>query len=461
MPDLPFTSAVGSVPPVIADGGRTGPVAPPATPEGALVAAVFEAWRRERVDFLVLRNYEQLPEHTTNDIDVLVRPRDRRRAERLLLAAAHAQGFRLHNRAEFATLALYLSEKNSTVQVHFDLFTELTWRGFRFLDCSGFFARKVSRGLFYVPHPGDEAAVNLLAYTIYSGEVKEKYREQIAAGFAMEGRHAQELLAQSYGKRHARRLAQAAVRKNWAAIERRVWRLRGRLIFRHFNRHPLWTAWSALRTLWRLGKRWCRPPGLFVVLCGPDGCGKSTAGPSVMEKLRTTFSPAKSARFHWKPRLFNAGRSDQTPATRPHGRPPRSKAASLIYFCFHSLEFALGSWLVLPPILFRGGLVVIDRYYYDFFVDPLRYRLQVPQWLVWCAGFLVRKPDLVFLLDAPPGVLRQRKEEVAPEETARQREEFLRLVRQLPNGVVINAAHPPDHVAGEIAGCILEHLARR
>src|SRR5437867_12907738 len=111
-----------------------------------LITAVFRGWQAAEINFLVLRNYENLPHSTTNDIDVLVSPAQLRRAEQLLLAAAQDAGFRLHNRADFATLALYFCSQNSTVEVHFDLFTALKWRGFDFLGCQEFFKRKLERG---------------------------------------------------------------------------------------------------------------------------------------------------------------------------------------------------------------------------------------------------------------------------------------------------------------------------
>src|SRR5258708_3163225 len=148
-----------------------------------LVVGVSGAWQRAKIDFLVLRNYENLPEFTTNDIDVLVEPNQLRKAEQTLLAAASEAGFRLHNRAEFATLALYLSDPDSLAQAHFDLFTALKWRGFDFLDCRGFLRRRIQRDLFAIPHPADEAAANLLATMIFTGKVKEKYKPSIAAGF--------------------------------------------------------------------------------------------------------------------------------------------------------------------------------------------------------------------------------------------------------------------------------------
>ena len=105
------------------------------TPEiSQFVTAVFCAWQQAHINFLILRNYESLPHFTTNDIDVLVQPEQLGRAERALLQAAALTGFRLHNRVQFATLALYLSSPQSNAQAHFDLFTSLKWRGFDFLD---------------------------------------------------------------------------------------------------------------------------------------------------------------------------------------------------------------------------------------------------------------------------------------------------------------------------------------
>ena len=90
---------------------------------------------------------------------------------------------------------------------------------------------------------------------------------------------------------------------------------------------------------------------------------------------------------------------------------------------------------------FRGGLVLIDRFYYDFFVDQRRYRLRVPQSIVRLGHFFLKKPDLVVLLDAPAEVLQSRKQEVPLAETERQRTAYRALVRGLRNGRV-DGCHP-------------------
>jgi thymidylate kinase len=427
-----------------------------------LVTAVFRAWKQAGIEFLILRNYDGLPDFTTNDIDVLMAPGQVRRAEATLLGAAQEAGFRLHNRAEYATLALYLSSKQSNAQAHFDLFTALKWHGFDFLGCEGFLGRRVRRGWFAIPHPADEAATNLLASLIYTGKVKEKYKPSIAAGFSTEPALATELLADSFGRAHAELLVTSGAQEKWAAIEAATGVLRRALVFRQLTRCPWRTIKSLLTDALRLARRFLRPPGLTLVLCGADGSGKSTAARVVEDGLSGSFSPQKGRHFHWKPPLFSTKRrSARGPASDPHGEAPRNPAASLCYFGFHWLEFFLGSHLRLRPITFRGGLVLIDRYYYDFFVDQRRYRLRVPQSIVRLGYVFVKKPDLVLLLDAPAEVLQGRKREVALAETERQCQAYRTLVRSLPNGRVIDATQPKEKVGADISRVILDFAAER
>ena len=185
-------------------------------------------------------------------------------------------------------------------------------------------------------------------------------------------------------------------------------------------------------------------------------------GESVTTALTCSFPPEKGRRFHWKPPVFSGSRqAARGPATDPHGKPPRNPVVSLVYFAAHWIEFFLGSHLRIRKLTFKGGLVLIDRYYYDFLVDQRRYRLQVPNWLVRLGLFFLKKPDLVLLLDASPEVLQSRKQEVELAETRRQREAYLNMVKTLPNGHVINAAQSPDAVARDIKKVILQFMAER
>ena len=212
----------------------------------------------------------------------------------------------------------------------------------------------------------------------------------------------------------------------------------------------------------RIVRRYFNPPGLCIVLCGADGSGKSTIGNALVSELSGTFNPVKGRQFHWKPPVFSGSRqAARAPVTDPHRTPPRNAFLSLIYFIVHWLEFFLGSYLRIRPVTSRGGLVLIDRYYYDFLVDQQRYRLRVPQWLVRLGLLFLKKPDLVLLLDAPAEVLHSRKQEVDLAEIRRQREAYLNMVKSLPNGHVVKAAQSVEDVVKDIKKLILQFMAER
>jgi hypothetical protein len=424
------------------------------------ITAAFDAWQRAGIPFVVLRNYEKLPQATTNDIDVLVEPGQRRHAEQVLIRTAGECGYRLHLRAEYAPLALYFSVAKFQSQIHFDLFGGFGWRGIPYLDYQPFMQSKVPRETFFVPHPAHESACSLFSSLVYTGKLKSKYQASISANFAAHPKTTRILLAKHYGLNLAAQIVDAAIAGRWTEIESLTGTVRAAVVRRRFASCPLRALKEAVSDVKRLVHRFFHSPGRAVVLCGPDGCGKSTVGPALVDGLARTFSPDKGAQFHWKPAVFSAQRqATRGPATDPHSRPPRNALVSVLSFAFHWLEFFLGWHLRVRPKLFRGGLVLIDRWYYDFFVDQRRYRLRVPKFLVRLGLTLLPKPDLVFLLDAPPEVLRQRKQEVPEAETRRQREAYLNLVQTLPNGIVIDASQPPERVAGDICHKVLERMA--
>jgi thymidylate kinase len=427
-----------------------------------LVTAVFVAWREAGVAFLVLRNYEHLPQDVGNDIDVLVRPMQLHLAERVMVRAARETGFHLHNRAEFSPVSYFFHHPDTQKQIQIDLFFSQQWRGFDLLPANAVLDRRTNRGLFSIPHPVHEAVADLLTRLMFHGYVKENYKEFIAQTAQAEEGKMEAALAEIFGKTIAGRVMRAIATGRWGDVEACYGPMRRQLIWRRVTRHPWRTLRAMLRDQRRFLKRWLRPPGLTVALIGPDGCGKSSVADRFAERMLHTFRPDKSVRVHWKPAVFfKARRAARPPTTNPHGTPPRNALSSLVFLGYHWTEYVLGGWLHFLPVRFRNGMVLVDRYYYDFAVDPRRYRLRVAPGLVRFLFRFVPQPDLVFLLDAPTELLQARKAEVPPAETQRQREAYGELIAQLPNGHRINAAQPLDQVVAEITGHTLKFLRER
>jgi hypothetical protein len=210
-------------------------------------------------------------------------------------------------------------------------------------------------------------------------------------------------------------------------------------------------------------RRITHPTGLFILVVGPDGSGKSTLARSLPELCGGAFR--RALRYHWRPqflpppsRLLGTGKPD--PA-QPHGRPSHGRATSLVLLGYYWLDMALGGWLRVWPFRMRTGLFVNERGWWDIAVDPRRYRLTIPPWLIRALGALLPRPDLTLILDSSPKVLLERKSETGEDELQRQ----LSAWRDgLPHGirsVSLDASRPLGQVEQDARDAVLGLLEAR
>lgn len=200
-------------------------------------------------------------------------------------------------------------------------------------------------------------------------------------------------------------------------------------------------------------------PGLWVVVFGPDGAGKSAAIQWLTQELSPYFNGVE--RFHFRP-MFTRRWQDSPPVVDPHGKPRRGFPFSSLKLLYWFADYWYGYAAVVRPALLNSTLVLFDRYYHDVLVDPERYRL--PASTLWFAKLLARfipAPDLHILLDVPAEILQQRKPEVTCEESHRQRMAYREMFQSMPNAFIIDAARPLDEVAEQMKSEILDALANR
>lgn len=191
---------------------------------------------------------------------------------------------------------------------------------------------------------------------------------------------------------------------------------------------------SFVRSRVRGMRRWIRPKGVFLVVLGPDGVGKTTCIRYLINNTQSIFRGHDV--FHWRPMLLWRRRSSGR-VTDPHGQSPHSAWWSIARVFSHTLDYWLGYWLKIRPLLARSHLVIFDRYFYDLKIDPRRYRYAGPQWLLSVLNPLVPKPDVVLFLDAPEEVILSRKQEVQPIEVRRQRQSYRQLAGATANAELI------------------------
>ncbi len=165
-------------------------------------------------------------------------------------------------------------------------------------------------------------------------------------------------------------------------------------------------------------KSFIRPHGVFVVLLGPDGCGKSTLNECIEEASEGVFSQVW--RFHWRPGLLpklssnnssTKNEDDQIPLAPPTESSYRGMI-SIIRYLYYWVDFILGYWLIIYPKKVTNTLIVGERYAIDNAVNPERYGFDIPQRLMSLTTWLIPSPDLIIRLEGDAQAIHDRKPEL-------------------------------------------------
>ena len=213
------------------------------------------------------------------------------------------------------------------------------------------------------------------------------------------------------------------------------------------------TAWSR-----SLGA-WLRPNGLFCVVLGPDGVGKSTTIDRLQRELQTLFGPCTKQR--WRPGLIRKIKPDTT-NRMPHAKSMRGGATSSMNVVGLAMDFSIGYALWAYPKMARSETIVFDRYFHDLLIDSKRYRYAGPAWLPrLLARFIPPRDALFIILDAADEVILSRKQELPADELKRQRTAYRAFAAQAKHSVIISTEKPVKDIVTEIVDEILKHLASK
>jgi thymidylate kinase len=201
------------------------------------------------------------------------------------------------------------------------------------------------------------------------------------------------------------------------------------------------------------------PCGLCIVMMGPDGVGKSTMRAQLLRQLGPHFRNTRS--YHFRPRVI--GRiGPGRPIQQPHSMKARGKTASVLYLLVIFLDYWLGYALHLRSLLAHSSLIILDRYFQDILIDPIRYRYGGPMWLARGLRWLIPPRDVFFLvLDADEHVIYSRKRELAFDEVVRQRKAYIDWAKAHTNSLVVRTDCAAEECAAEAVRGILKYLNAR
>ena len=179
--------------------------------------------------------------------------------------------------------------------------------------------------------------------------------------------------------------------------------------------------------------------GQVITFSGVDGAGKTT----VINEFKKTIEKKYRKRavvLRHRPSLlpilssFKYGREgaeQRSVASLPRTGGNKSRINSLIRFTYYLTDYILGQWVIAFKYILRGYIVIYDRYYFDFIVDPRRTNLTLSPRFTKIWYRFIFKPRLNFFLYADAETILSRKKELNADDIQNLTTGYIQLFRNL------------------------------
>lgn len=441
---------------------------------------LFFILQNERVKYCILRNYETLPENIGNDIDLLLDKKCLDKFKTILFDVARKHKYTLFKSiSRFGYNSYWFLQKNHDEVLHFDAWTRLDWKGVRWADEKLVLNTRVSHKMFYAPHPNVEVGTLLLKDLIQNGKFRHKYMGKILKRLDEDSKGIQTFLSWGIGGALAKQLCTMSCNNEWDEIDQKKRNVRNNVLLYALKRNPLEPLLGFLRFLFGyLLSLMRRGSGLLIVLVGPDGSGKSTISDGLREDLKEIFVNREYYHGHFhiipelkslKDALLLKKRANKNTIARPdyelHLRSkgerevkPYGLLRAMLYVFYYSVDYFLGHFIV-AKFRARGDLIIYDRYFYDYLIQPVFSR--VPKWLVLFIGKSLPIPDLVVYLKCLPEEIHSRKPELTVQEIKSQQDRIESNLTGLNNFCEVNTSGDSNIAIRRISDLVSCQLKER
>jgi thymidylate kinase len=422
---------------------------------------LFRLLDENAIQYCVLHSWQGLPDALASDLDLAVHPRDHSRLA-FVFRSLFDEGYRPVQHRHYAAgghrFDFAWVEPEGVRFAGIDVTDECRQGGLILIRAEELVRNRAQFRGFWVAHPAVEFSY-LLAKTIGKGILSQVHAARLKAlvnelGKPQAQQKAGELVGAKWQERVVDGCTSGTLGALFGPLKKQIWLTK-------LRRDPLNPLRHALSDVPRLVSRVFRPSGLFLVILGVDGVGKSTLAGRLAEPLEQAAYRGFRI-YHWRPMVIVPQNGTGGPATDPHHSPPRGSLGSIVALFGVFLDCWFGFALVIRPLLVRSGLVIFDRFYHDLLIDPLRYRYGGPMWLARLLGRFVPPFDPLFLvLDAGDDVILSRKRELPAEELRRLQSGYREFARGAKRATLVNADRGIGATVEEANRLVVGFLSQR
>ncbi|MCD7824007.1 MAG: hypothetical protein LUG86_08365 [Oscillospiraceae bacterium] len=424
------------------------------------VKAIFKAFEKDNIKFCVLRNADEVEYGDAHDIDMTADADRLVDVENIMLRVAGECGWKIHiktgsskDKINIKCYHFYFADENlKEIHIaHFDVFPTFAWNGYVLLENASFIDNIDSSSVIHKADPAVEAVTKLFIRLLHNGYIKSKYKEYISDVFSSHEKSVKTLMENFLDADTVKFVYQGVMNSEWTKIEEQ----RDRIV-KSIQKSARKSKISYYKYLLKKAKD---KPGLMVAFEGTDGSGKSTIIDGLEQVLENSFPKGMFDYNHWRPGVIvkkKGGASGESiVVTEPHAKKPYGRIKSFLKFMLFNFDYLFGYWLKVRKQLSKGHLVVFDRYYYDYYMDKIRYRLSISDKVLDFFKFMIPKPDVTFLLIGDPQVLYERKKEIDVSEIEEQIQRLRANEHKFAHAVEIDVNESIDDVVYNVAKEIL------
>ena len=410
-------------------------------------------------DYAVLRNYKGLPyENGSRDIDILVKKSQFTNVRESLANLFESEGYYIATYFEseriYTFVVAKVTEEISILQ--FDFFFHTSAYGHILMDSGAMLAEKEEEnGVYHVRK--EFQFLDKYTYLKFIGaKYPEKYQgllEEVKESDSI-NRDVQSL----FGIESLESLLMMSTADFRTIVKKRNKKYR---FSESIN--------NRLSFYYHYLCNWIHPKGYSIGFTGPDGAGKTTVINRIIDNLSVVYSGI--AQFHFRPSLFgNLGDVAHSAGIKkevdhnyniPHRGKETGILSSLARLLYYSIDYIIGYWLKIRPLLQHRNLVIFDRYYTDTICDARRSRIYLPHSLLYRLGRLfIPSLDYNILLTAPSEVILTRKRELDAE-SINAINKKIEYLQNKPRYYKILNEGTPDETVSKILNVIFEQQHKK
>lgn len=368
-----------------------------------------------KYNYAILRGYEELPNNfSSHDIDILVDKKEFKQLKKdiyKILNEFNYQILMVNTNDRFVTFIVGQQIGKNLEYLYLDFFFNYSLYGIHLIDTKEVLEKRVFNGKVYHVNKVYEFLEKYLNTTLLNKKYPLKYGNLLKE------------MNENYSSKVNNILSSIFSINNFSIDEcqKKTGKyLIKKAFFRNLYSNPLKQASNTFKFIYYYINGKLKPNGFSFSITGPDGSGKTTIIEGVEQQITRVYREVSYN--HFRPtvipriaELFKKTGSKKEvddDYSKPHRGKKTSVLSSIFRLFYYIVDYIIGYYKIVKPVLVRRGVVIFDRYFTDIISDSKRSQINLNYKAVFFMRRLVPKMNYNFIIFVNPEIILKRKQEL-------------------------------------------------